>query len=535
MIKKIKLSLIFPFIISLLILFGGNILYTKASSLIISPSTINIALSNIPQNTQKLVIKLNYDPAIIKINNAYPASGLGIVDPINKVIGVVSTSTALPENFTITLVFDGLQLGSSNISIDSITDTFGGQVIPGVNSAISTGTITVSEVAPTPSPNPTIDPVSIPDLIPSEVELTISNIPSGSKEISVEILFGKLILIIKNGVSSTLSSIKANISQPFSGNSSQYDYQTIKITNASSDLPESVSIKLSLGGITFGGTLLSISKIFINGRESSVRNASLDHDYIQVYKPDSSPYIASTSTPTPSPVTSVLDQSLYVPDLGSFFSMIINIEESNLLKGSNTSIEFSGYNALDVQSVDYIYSDSTSITMIHNEIIKDTDLSFSLVNINIPSDASDSSTLRFNLANGDTKEFMINTINPVSLEVKRGKKILSIDNPIIDKIDISNSNGSYIFKISGSNFVSDKRLFFLNSDGDNVQINNKAFSANSLSITPISAMAAIDSIKVSPNGKQMLVKVLNNTKPLNGFINIVTPAGAYSKKFSISD
>ena len=135
-------------VLVLLLLFGlftFNWPITKAQTA--SPSQAVITVSGVPASTNGLAVEVTVDTSIVKLGSSATSDVSGslvVVDGMSAGVGIISTSTALPASFTITVPFDGVAAGTSMVTVGNVLDMLGGSAIAGASAMADVSSVTVA-------------------------------------------------------------------------------------------------------------------------------------------------------------------------------------------------------------------------------------------------------------------------------------------------------------------------------------------------------------------------------------------------------
>ena len=132
----------------------NKIINTPAKSPI-TPEAAVINVRGVPQNTQGLVVRVALNPSVAKfgpiILSNVPNSFI-LTDSNSHAIGIVSTVGGLPQNFTLTVPFEGENNGTTLFSTVGVFDMVGGSLINGATASTSVNKISVKFPSSNPPP-----------------------------------------------------------------------------------------------------------------------------------------------------------------------------------------------------------------------------------------------------------------------------------------------------------------------------------------------------------------------------------------------
>lgn len=111
-----------------------------------TPSQGVITVSGVPASTNGLAVEVTVDTSVVKLGSAASSSVSGalvVVGSMSEGVGIISTSGALPDSFTITVPFEGVAEGTSMVAVGQVLDMLGGTAITGASASVDTASVTV--------------------------------------------------------------------------------------------------------------------------------------------------------------------------------------------------------------------------------------------------------------------------------------------------------------------------------------------------------------------------------------------------------
>ncbi len=100
----------------------------------VSPGRIRINVKNVPEGLSSLAIPLTVDATIVTIKRATSTvnGALVVFGSNSEGVGIVDTKGSLPSKFSISVEFNAVSQGETNVSAGEAVDKIGGEKIEGV-------------------------------------------------------------------------------------------------------------------------------------------------------------------------------------------------------------------------------------------------------------------------------------------------------------------------------------------------------------------------------------------------------------------